>query len=286
MSFVFGKKFTKDDLNESSGISGFQGPETRVRFVEEVDEWLKVYEHFSQTFKQFYPCIGANCPGCAVDDERESKPNRKYIAAAILADDPGESVNLYRVPTAVVNTVVRRFEREGTNCNRDFTVYREGQGMRTKYEVEYEDADPKPNLEKLRRQAKDKQVVLGEMFRSRWGVTAEEYAKGGKINPPTPRASDEDEEKPKEAAPRRRRRQAEDDEPPYSKQAPQKRSTEPAEDFVIDEDELREMSLAELSEVYSKLGIEFPHNLKRIDGNTEQIVDYLIMEIETQFVDK
>lgn len=134
----FGTKL-KDVTASPSGGSGkwiktFREGETKVRFLQETDDWVVYWEHYNPAGTAF-PCTGdkQSCPGCTSDNERMSKASRKTAVNVLV----GEYIDVYKLTTKLANRLVSRAERnDGTITDREYTIIRTGSGLDTEYDVE------------------------------------------------------------------------------------------------------------------------------------------------------
>lgn len=142
----FGTKFAEAARgvgpNGGSGkwIRTLKEGETRMRFLEEMDNWLVYYEHYNPIGSAF-PCTGdkATCPGCTSDNERMNKASRKVAVNAIV----GQYQDVYKLPITLVNRLKIKSERnDNTITDRDYIITRIGKSIDTEYDVESGNALP------------------------------------------------------------------------------------------------------------------------------------------------
>lgn len=148
-------------------LRNFRNGDNLVRFVEEVDDWIMFYEHFTPENKSF-PCTGErnSCPGCTSDNERMKKASRKYATNLQLVEQ--NVVLPFRIPMGLAKKLFNRAERNGSITTRDYVVMREGQGLETEYDLEQDDKRPE-NIEALRGKAHDLQEIFQSMYDEIWG---------------------------------------------------------------------------------------------------------------------
>ncbi len=239
MRFSTKNKNVIDTPKTDDYLRSFQRGETKVRWLEEIDEWEFFREHYTMENKSF-PCLTDNkdvCPGCTSENERVRKSARKY-ATNILNVDSGQ-VYPVRVPVSLKNKMETRGERNGgTITSRDYTVIRVGTGLETDYDV---DQEPKydVDLAMYLKSAKDIPTILEKTFASLFG-DPDEYvrthqARNAVVQQPTPVVEEEEDE------------------------------------LEITEEELREMDLTQLKELASEVNVN-------IDGIEDRkvIIDRLL----------
>jgi len=152
-----------------SYIKYFKDGGTTLRFLEEFDDWTKVWMHFSQSKTRDYPCIReqGDCPGCAQENPRESKASGRWIVNA-LNEETGY-VDLYKVPYSLIEDVMRNADKFGTLLDRDYTVYKKKNDTgQTSYSLDREDKAPM-DLSQYQSHMKNHQEALADAFREVWG---------------------------------------------------------------------------------------------------------------------
>jgi len=265
----FGQK--AKDIVENTGdyLRNLKAGDTKVRFHEELPEWIGYWEHFIG--KQSFPCTEdrKTCPGCTHEDEKVRKASRRY-AVNLLDIDKGV-VLPYRIPSTVKKRCDTRAGRnDGSITTRDYTIIKSGQMLDTEYDVEQEEEYP-VDWAKYADQVSDLQEILTASFEEVWGEgSAEKYAPGNAV---------EAEKKP-------RKRENVDDqiagwEAEKAAKAPAKKAAakkEPEPEVVVTESELREMGLLELAALAEKGGVDIK-GLKSAD----EIVDAIIASDEIPF---
>lgn len=197
----FGKK-KKDAPERGSGtyLRRFQKGETKVRFLDEPDEWIEYWEHFTPDRKSF-PCTEErdSCPGCTHDNEAIRKASRKYATQLLLVKQ--QQVLPFIVPISLADRLSARAEKNGgTLINRDYAVMRSGDGFDTEYDVDQEDKYPVDVAALRSKITLDIQDCFKDAFTAVWGTLD---AKGspsdiadthtpGDENPPTEPAANQD----------------------------------------------------------------------------------------------
>jgi len=267
------------DVVESSGnyLRSFGAGDTKVRFYEDIPEWIAYWEHFLG--KKSFPCTGDrnSCPGCVHEDEKVRKASRRYAANVLLVD---RGVVLpFKLPSTVKKRCEARAARnDGSITTRDYTVIKTGQNLDTEYDVEQEEKY-EVDWDKYEESLSDLQDILRESFEEVWGEgSAEEYfAKAS-------RAGD----KPAATVQKRRNETVDDQLDRWAEEGKTKPKTtrtkkaepevEPEEDEVkgedieIDEDTLRSMGLIDLIALADKGGVDIK-GLSSADEIIARILD-------------
>jgi len=153
-------------------LRNFKKGDTTIRFLDETDDWIMFYEHYTTEGKSF-PCTGVRetCPGCTSDIESMRRAGRKYATNVLLSDN--NIVLPFRIPASLAKKLFNRSERNGTMTNRDYTVMKTGSGMETEYDVEQEDKF-NVDLDSLRKQGMNIEEILQAQWNSIWGEDAEQ----------------------------------------------------------------------------------------------------------------
>lgn len=143
----FGKR-KADAPERGSGnyLRGFKKGETKVRFLDDPDDWIVFWEHFTVDRKSF-PCTEdrQTCPGCTSEIESVRKASKKYGTYVALTGQQKTSTGQYqvlpfRLPVTLADRMAVRAERnDGTVLNRDYVVIRTGDGFETEYDVDQEE---------------------------------------------------------------------------------------------------------------------------------------------------
>lgn len=244
MPLTFGKK--KKDVNESdfngNYLRNFKKGETKVRFLEEPDEWVLYQEHYTDDRRAF-PCTGdtQTCPGCTSEVESIQRRSRKYGTIVYLVD-----VNTtlpFKMAVSLANRMTARAERNGgTVTNRDYVVIRSGDGLKTEYDV---DQDEKYSLDisALLKKSPVSSVeeVLSDMFQQVWGEPKQ-------YEEPKVRAKVEDDPPFVPDPPK--------DEVPDALKTKEERESVPDADEDVTEAQLRAMSRNDLLQVWEKAGFD------------------------------
>jgi hypothetical protein len=142
MKFGTVKKNEVEMVRSGDYLRNFKEGETKIRFLNETDEFIMFREHYTVEGKSF-PCLqdSPSCPGCSSEIESVRKSSRKYAVNVLMVDSG--YVNAVKMPVTLVNRVVTRSERNGgTIINRDYVIYRTGKGLETEYDVEQDEKYP------------------------------------------------------------------------------------------------------------------------------------------------
>lgn len=99
-----------------------------VRFLTEPDDgWVQYFEHYDDV-RKFYPCTD-DCPGCREGDQ----PSMRYLANALDVAE-GRVVPLV-MPKTLAQSAMKKYEKYGTLLDRDYEIERSGSGFETTYEI-------------------------------------------------------------------------------------------------------------------------------------------------------
>jgi hypothetical protein len=162
---------------DGSYLRNFAPGDTTVRFCEELDEWIKFWQHFNEEDKRSYPCTGdrSTCPGCNSENVKEAKASLHYGTTVKLIDR--DVYMPMRMKVSIYKKMKTRSERnDGTILNRDYIIIREGKGLETEYDVE---ADKVYNIssKELKDNLFDIAEILKNSFYEMW-PELEEAEKG------------------------------------------------------------------------------------------------------------
>src|SRR6478752_5758087 len=164
-AFTFGQKASEADDTAYTGnyLRNWKKGANKVRFLEEADDWTEFREHYTLEGKSF-PCTRdkSSCPGCTHENERVQKASRKFGTNVFL---PGSNVVLpFRMPVKVKESMDTRTQTNGgTILNRDYIIYRQGEGMDTSYDVDTDDKY-EVDVPELLKQALNIEGILQEAF--------------------------------------------------------------------------------------------------------------------------
>lgn len=242
----------------------------RLRYLEEVDDWTRYYEHFHQGKQRSFPCTGdkKSCPGCTSPNERTASASKRFLVNAL---DPSTGyVDLYKIPASIKGDFDRFTDKDdGTILARDFTVVRYQEDGKTKYSLDREDREER-DLTEARTYMKDHQEALKAAYVEVWGGLPGEETD-----------SDDDLPKPvnKEAA-----REAVRDQVSQKLNLPENPPTEPAsepveavqeEETTLSEDALRSMQPDELRALFVRCGLADPGPQYTPDQLTDLLIEAL-----------
>lgn len=131
----------KNDVKKSGTNKGKilyvkEGAKIRVRFLQEMDEGLKITFHDSYSEGVNYPCrenYGKDCPGC----EDDSLRTRDMYAWSVYDYEANEvKILLYAVNNcSPVAALVSMYEAYNTMTDRDYIISRTGKGQNTSFSV-------------------------------------------------------------------------------------------------------------------------------------------------------
>lgn len=248
----FGTSYTEDRQNAAAGsggkwIKGWKSGETKVWFLEELNDWTTYYEHFNQSKQRFYPCTGdkENCPGCTSDVEDERSASKRYLVNCRV----GSYVDLYKIPASLIDSITRAADRDsGSLMKRPFLVIKTGKGKNgTNYDFDREERESYPGeLDEDLGKIQDHQEALRAAYEEVWGPIEDEaeapQTKPRRRSPAKPKPEEPPAQKPT------------DDDPPSEPQPEEPGAEE--EDEVLSEDQVRAMSADDLLDLYERCGIE------------------------------
>jgi hypothetical protein len=242
----FGTKKSEAAEFDSDGmyLRNFKDGDTKVRFLQEVDDWIEFREHYTAD-RRSYPCTldKATCPGCTSDSDDERTAKRKYAANLLVVK--GNFVAPFRIPASLAKKMETRSERnEGTVLTRDYVVIRSGKNLDTEYDVESDDTYKVDTAKLLREDGLDIEEVLARSFDENAPVDGRPKERAKK---------DDEDEKPKRRAKAEPEPEPEADEELPTDAEDQSESAVPS--VVIDEDELIDMAIGELRSLAKKAGV-------------------------------
>lgn len=143
----FGKRYEEAPKSTGGGggaggkwIKNFKEGDTRLRFLQEMKDWVVYYEHYNPT-GGYFPCTGerTTCPGCTSDNERMRQASRKTAVNVLV----GQYVDVYKLTTKLVDRLSIRADRNGgTVTDRDYIITRIGMDQNTEYDLESGNAVP------------------------------------------------------------------------------------------------------------------------------------------------
>lgn len=191
----FGKSYRDMEKDASAGdyLRRFKG-ETKVRFLQEIDEWKGYSEHYTDDGKS-YPCPAQDykdrdkCPGCSSDSDKLQRRSRRAAANVLLVEQ--QIVLPFKIPITLADDLSRRADRKNEKITeRDYTIIVTGTGLETKYEFDPEDAYD-IDVSAYAEQLYDIDGILESSYAEIWGDVAEVGEKGEE---PLPSEGTEDQE--------------------------------------------------------------------------------------------
>lgn len=236
----FGQKFDRERSTSSDNVDfirAFKDGETTVRFLQELEDWTEYYECYNEGTKRYYPSPGK---GSKYAGERAS---RRFLVSCLVDG----RVGLYKVPTTLMDRLIRRSDKNGTITDRDYVIIREGKGLNTSYDIETGER-AKIDLSAFSDQMKSHSAALKDAFIEAWGQEAYDEVEDGEDKESRSSRS----ERP---AKRTRSEEDEDDDPP-SKPQPEKESPAEDDEEVLSEEDIRSMSKRELIALAGRAGID------------------------------
>ena len=284
----FGVKVKDDTSSASEGTSGgafikyFGKGETTVRFLEEIGEWTKFYDHFNQSKKRSYPCTGDRdtCPGCTSQDERERQASVRYLVNLYRTTTDEQYVDVYKIPVSIKADLERYSDKDGSIMLRDYTVVQFREDDRVKYSVDREDKAP-IDLSEKQKHLKDHQKMLNDAYHEVWGTPGVEEEPEEKPAPrvvrSTPKAQEEPEQKITSV---QDWAEAKGDIPPTEPAAQQSepQQEEPQQDaqddVELDEDDLRNMTADQVRTYFKYTSTEAP-DTDDVDSLVDALIDAL-----------
>jgi hypothetical protein len=142
------------------------------RILQEPDEWVYYWEHFSPTGFSF-PCPREasdpieDCPGCSSENERMKKPSRKIAFNILHSFNGNEYVDAMKIGPMVSEKLENRYKRFGTVTDRDYTVTRYKTSA-DRYDFDVEGTTPTP-VDLHKEQWKDIEAMLVKAWDDAWG---------------------------------------------------------------------------------------------------------------------
>lgn len=229
---VGSKEKLKESLEASSGDQIWikQIPsdgEMTVRFLQEMDSWFEFREHWGDSVKSYFACVGKDndCPGCNGATEQDQRTSKRYLVNA-LDVETGRVIPL-KLPVDLVNRLETRWDRYETITDRDYLLSRTGKGLNTTYDLDPQSPDAL-DVSRYEDQLHDPQEILEKQWSDAW----------------------ENNDKPK-ATTASKPDVAED--------------TDIEDEVELTESDIRNMKVAELEEVCEKLGIDVDPDWRKAD---------------------
>lgn len=238
--------------NNGNFIKYFRDGETRLVFLDELEDWTKYFEHYSQSQRLSYPCTGEKdtCPGCTSENQKERNASGKYLTNVINPDTG--YVDLYKIPASLIPTFERYFDKAGTIKGRVYEIYR-GKG-----------SNDRINYTASREEPFKVEDDVSEKMQSHEDALLRSYVEVWDEEP-------DDADSPVGSAKKPRQKnyaaqiaeRGEDDKPPFDE-----------EEQEITEDQLNKMDSKELLSLFNQAGIEAP-DTEDADELREALIDAL-----------
>lgn len=230
----FGVK--KKDAPEPTGgkyLRRFAKGETKVRFLDEPDEWIMFKEHFTPDRKGFPCTMAEGCPGCTSDVESVRRAGRKYAAQVLLIKS--NQVLPFAIPVTLAERLAIRAERNGgTLVNRDYVVLRSGDGFDTEYDVDQEDKYPLDLAELHKKIQVEIQDCFLASFNEVWGSVDNPVRQVSKAEA---------------------REATQDENVPFSRPTSQSESAAKSDEEELTEAQIRAMDVDQLAHLCSRAGL-------------------------------
>ena len=161
---------------------------TTLRILQEPEEWLYYWEHFSPAGFSF-PCPRQpedpkdDCPGCSSDNEKMAKVSRKIAFNVLTSFNGVEYVNAFKIGPMVSEKLENRFKRLGTITDRNYTItkYKTG-GDRWDFDVEGDTPTP---VDLRKEDWKDIEAMLSQSYDDAWGDPSQAQANLQASNAPS-----------------------------------------------------------------------------------------------------
>lgn len=101
-----------------------------VRFLEEPDQWFQYKEYYDKEAQGYFPDFEGLDPDLVRDLDR---PSKRYLAPVVdvMENKPYALV----LPTSLVTSLLKRFEKYNTMLDRDYELIKEGEGLSTTYDA-------------------------------------------------------------------------------------------------------------------------------------------------------
>lgn len=226
-----------------------------MRILQDPDEWTYYWEHFGPTGS--FPCPRDKddpidmCPGCASDNEKMSRLQRRIAFNILHSFNGREYVDVMKVGNMVADKLDNRYKRFGTVTDRDYTITKY-KSSGDKWDFDVEGNTPTP-VDLRKEEWKDVEEMLQVAWTSVWG----DWKPGMAVSEP--------EEKP--AAPAAKRAMIAPQKPAAQPEEP------PFEEEVYQEADLRKMEYpALLTLIKDSMQLTPPATLITVDA----VVDWLM----------
>lgn len=142
------KELKQKFQREGGGMNIYlkDGESIRVRFLTPPEEWPVYKEHRVQRAGKWWqvPCLmNEGCPLCA-----DEEPARE-VARIPVYDVEKKEVRFWKTGPRVSQELLLRYEK-GKLLDRDYNIIREGDDQNTKYILDAEDKEKRPELKKIK----------------------------------------------------------------------------------------------------------------------------------------
>jgi hypothetical protein len=180
----FGKSAAEAAEEPSRGSGGsfikyLKDGDNTMRILQEPEEWLYYWEHFSPAGFSF-PCPRdkddpvEDCPGCSSDNERMKRLNRRIAFNVLHSFNGTEYVDAMKIGPMVSEKLENRYKRFGTVTDRDYIITRYKTSA-DKYDFDVEGTNPHP-IDLRKEEWKDIEAMLQEAWDDAWGDPAQAEA--------------------------------------------------------------------------------------------------------------
>lgn len=142
---------------------------TTIRILQEPDEWLYYWEHFSPSGFSF-PCLSEdrdNCPGCSSDNEKMKKASRKIAFNVLVSFNGTEYINAFKIGPMVSEKLENRYKRFDTITDRDYTITKY-KTSNDRWDFDVEGGTPTP-VDLHKDEWKDIEALLAQSYEDAWG---------------------------------------------------------------------------------------------------------------------
>jgi hypothetical protein len=107
------------------------------------------------------------CPGCASDNEKMKKVNKKMAFNVLTSFNGTEYVNAFKIGPMIADKLENRYKRFGTLTDRDYTITKfKTSGDRTDFDIE--GGTPTP-IDLRKSEWKDIEALLAASYEEHWG---------------------------------------------------------------------------------------------------------------------
>lgn len=168
------KRKLKEELKKGKGGSIRFVPKDGlllVRFIDEPEEWIQYSEAWDNASKASWPVPDdESAEGYVTRDSDDNiRISSRYLVNAIDVDK--DAMIALQLPKDLVAQLSRYSEKMGQLTNRDFELYRDGDGLDTTYGFSPED---KRRINKDKYKALDLEKILIDKYNSVWGDDEDE----------------------------------------------------------------------------------------------------------------